>query len=141
MKKGITFKVLDIDETDELLKIEIHLNNGLSASTLEFYCYDEQLNEFGIGLSKFPKSITDMVTYEGGEKGDKWAFYLFICALCDKQTGRSTIKIETSNNGIDNPYFHSEFEIKAEPASINRLGQSLRYWNPLEIKELEWNPE
>jgi hypothetical protein len=141
MKKMIRFKILDIDDSDELLKIEIHLNNGLFASTLEIYDYIESIQKFGIELTEFPNSKSDEVIYEIGEKGEKWAFYLLLKACYKSDNNSFVIKTKTSNNGFNDSFAQSEFEIIFEPASINRFGESLRNWNPKDKKIIEWNEE
>lgn len=139
MDKILRFKILDIDDSDELLKIEIHLNNGLNATTLNYYNYIEDIQNFGKKLSQFPSSVSDEIIYEIGEKGNKWAFYLLLKVFYKSENNSFAIKIITCNNGVDYSFSQSEFEINFEPASINRFGERLKNWNPTDSKIIEWN--
>lgn len=140
MIEEIKITVLRIDKGDDSIHFEIYFSNSSCASTLDFYGYANEFKEFGQKLTDFPKSVSDKVTYELGEKGDKWAYYLLIQAYCVEVNGQFTIKIESTNNGTGPSYHHNKFEINSEPASINLLGQGLKSWNPLESKEFKWNP-
>lgn len=135
----IKLKILDIDDSDELLKIEIYLNNGLFSSTLDIYDYIESIKKFGTELSEFPNSKSDEVIYEIGGKGDKWGFYLLLKTYYKSDNNSFVIKTKTSNNGFNDSFAQSEFEIISAPASINRFGESLKNWNPKDKKIIEWN--
>ena len=42
---------------------------------------------------------------------------------------------------IHGPSHHeSKFEIESAPASLHRLGNRLKAWNPLEEKDFLWKP-
>lgn len=81
------------------------------------------------------------VTYELGDErveGEaKWAYYLLL-KVSFEPSGPSTIKIIVDNHESPPDYLRAEFYLKAESASLNRLGQELQDWNPGETKELEW---
>jgi hypothetical protein len=104
------------------------------------YGYSDEFEDFANKLTEFPKTTTDKATYELGQKGDRWAYYLLIEAYCIEVNGRSALKIEAINNGVGSAHHESKFEIESEPASLNRLGSRLKNWNPLEEKNFEWAP-
>jgi hypothetical protein len=141
MRPGIGLNVLSEADDDGLFQFEINISNGRTSAALEFWGYADNFAQFGSGLTDFPKTIRDKVTYElGGEdKGDqRWAYYLLLEAFCYDATGQSAIKVKVDNK-FDIPTYEShEFFIKSEPASINRLGQGLEKWNPVDSKEFEW---
>lgn len=140
MKSEIKIKVLGIDERDDTIHFQGFFSNELCSTTLEFYGYSDEFQDFGSNLTKFPKSTKDKATYELGEKGVKWAYYLLIEAYCIEPNGHSALKIEATNNGIGLSHYDSKFEIESEPASLNRLGNRLKTWNPLEERVFEWKP-
>ena len=140
MKSEIKLKVLDIDQGDDSIHFQAFFSNELCSTTLNFYGYSDEFQDFANKLTEFPKTIKDKATYELGEKGNKWAYYLLIEAYCIEVNGHSALKIETTNNGFGPAHYESKFEIESEPASLNRLGQRLKTWNPLEEKELAWKP-
>lgn len=140
MKSEIKIKVLNIDEGDDTIFFQGFFSNGFCSTTLEFYGYSDEFQNFANNLTEFPKSTKDKATYELGEKGDKWAYYLLIEAYCIEVNGRSALKIEATNNGTGHSHHESKFELESEPASLNRLGNRLKNWNPLEEKLFEWEP-
>lgn len=140
MKSEIKLTVLEIDQGDDTIHFQGYFSNGLCSTTLEFYGYSDEFQDFASNLIKFPRTAKDKVAYELGEKGDKWAYYLLIQAYCIELNGRSALKIEATNNGTVYSHHESKFEIESEPASLNRLGYGLKNWNVLEQKVFEWRP-
>lgn len=140
MKSEIKIRVLDIDQGDDTIHFQGFFSNKRCSTTLEFYGYSDEFQDFASSLTEFPKPNTDKATYELGEKGERWAYYLLIEAYCIEPNGRSALKIEATNNGMGPSYHESKFEIESEPASLNRLGNRLKTWNSLEEKVFEWRP-
>lgn len=140
MKTEIKIKVLRIDQGDDTFHFQGFFSNEFCSTTLEFYGYSDEFQEFANQLVEFPTSVKDKVTFERGEKGDIWAYYLLIEAYCIESNGRSALKIEATNNGPESSHYESKFEIESEPASLNRLGNRLRAWNPVEDEDFEWKP-
>ena len=141
MRPGIKLKVKREPDDDGLYQFEIKVSNEQTCSALNFWGYADNFKEFGERLARFPKEIQDKVTYDlGGEDvGEiKWAYFLQLEAFCYNPSGHSALKIIIDNRFDIPDYEYSEFFIKSEPSSLNRLGQGLRNWNPLEIKEFEW---
>lgn len=140
MKSEIKIEVLDIDKGDEMIRFQGFFSNGICSTILEFYGDSNEFQDFADKLIEFPKSTEDKVSFELGEKGNWWAYYLLIEAYCVEVNGRSALKIEAINNEVGPSYYESKFEIESEPASLNMLGNRLKAWNPLEGKVFEWSP-
>ena len=134
----IKIKVLDIDEGDDLIHFHIYVDNGICSVGIEVYGYDDVFEKFAEELTDFPKNINDEVKFELGEKDEKWAFYFMIKAYCYLNSGQSALKIDAWNNGDNQTEYDVNFALKAEPASLNRLGVSLKNWNPNNYEEFEW---
>ena len=84
MKSEIKIRVLSIDQGDDTIHFQGFFSNALCSTTLEFYGYSDEFQNFASKLTEFPKSTKDKVTYELGEKGDKWAYYLLPDGAVDK---------------------------------------------------------
>jgi hypothetical protein len=141
MKPEIKISVLSIDEGDDTVQFQIEVCNGISSTSQDFYGYADNFQEFATGLLSFPKTITDNVKYELGEKGERWAYYILLEVFCYENNGHSAIHIMVDNNG-KKPYTNkSEFYITTVPASLNKFGQLLRDWNPITEKEITWTAE
>ncbi|WP_057938791.1 hypothetical protein [Algoriphagus resistens] len=128
MKSEIKIKVLDIDQGDDTIHFQGFFSNELCSTTLEFYGYSDEFQDFANNLTEFPRTTKDKVTCKLGEKGDRWAYYLLIEAYCVETNGRSALKIEAINSGTGPSHHESKFEIESEPASLNRLGNRLKTW-------------
>ena len=140
MKSEIKIKVLKIEDGDGTIHYQGFFSNGICSSTLNFYGYQNEFQDFSNRLIEFPKTAEDKVSYKLGEKGGKWAYYLLVEAHCIEVNGRSALKIEAINNGLGLNYHESKFEIESEPASLNRFGNDLKNWNPLIEKIFYWAP-
>lgn len=140
MRQEIKIKVISEPDDDGLYKYQINLSNADTSATLDFWGYADNFREFGEGLVNFPKSYKDIVTYElGEEKNDgemKWAYYLLLQAFCLDPSGQSAIKVIVDNHSDIPNYQRSEFYIKSDPGTLNRLGQRLKNWTPDIEKEV-----
>lgn len=138
LEQKIKISVLNIEEGDDTIQFRIVVSNGISSTYQDFYGYADNFKEFATGLLSFPKSITDNVKYELGESGERWAYYILLDVFCHEKNGHSAIHVIVDNNG-KRPYTNkSEFYITTVPASLNKLGQLLRDWNPTTEKEITW---
>lgn len=134
-------KILALNFDDDEVQYKIQLDNGINSTSIDFYGYSDTFNDFATGLISFPKTVNDVVTYELGESGDKWAYYILLKVYCFEVNGHTAIQIKVDNNGKA-PYINkSEFYITTVPASINELGKLLLNWNPKVEKEIEWIAE
>jgi hypothetical protein len=143
MRQGIKIKVISEPDDDGLYKYQINLSNGDTFTSLEFWGYSDNFKEFGEGLLNFPNGPKDIVTYELGEdKTDgemKWAYYILLKAFCFDPSGLSTIRVIVDNHADIPSYHRSEFYIKSEPRTLNKLGQKLKSWTADKEKELIWD--
>lgn len=141
LKQEIKISVLNIDEGDDTIQFQIEITNGISSASQDFYGYADIFTEFATGLNSFPKTINDKVKYEIGEIGERWAYYILLDVFCYENNGHSAIHVILDNNAIQ-PYTNkSEFYITTVPASLNKLGQLLKDWNPMTEKEIIWTAE
>ena len=141
LKQEIKISVLSIDEGDDTIQFQIEATNGISSVSQDFYGYADNFKEFATGLLSFPKTITDKVKYELGELGEYWAYYILLDVFCYESSGHSAIHVILDNNG-KRPYTNkSEFYITTVPASLNKLGQLLKDWNPIKEREITWTAE
>jgi hypothetical protein len=142
MRQGIKIKVIREPDDDGTFQFEINLANEETSTSLQFWGYGDTFKQFGERLTDFPMTIKDNVTYELGEDKNngqpKWAYYMLLNVFCFDSAGQSAIKVIVDNHQDIPSYQRSEFYIKAEPGSLNNLGQQLRSWNPETEKELDW---
>ena len=141
LKQEIKISTLAIDEGDDTIHYQLEVPNGINSTTQDFYGYADNFNEFANGLLSFPKTITDKVKYELGERGERWAYYILLDVFCYENNGHSAIHVVIDNNGKRPNTNKSEFYITTVPASLNKLGQILLDWNPTKEKEITWTAE
>ena len=140
MDSAINLKVLALDDGDGFIHYEIRVSNGQTKTELDFYDSIDTFQKFGEKLSDFPQKITDQITFQVGEDDIEWAFFLNLKVYCYEPDGKSAVRVITDNHR-DEPYLEkSEFSIRTLPASLNRLGQGLKNWNPRIDSEFNWEP-
>lgn len=139
LRQEIKIEILGIDE--EEIQFQITLTNGINSTTIDFYGYMNEFENFAHGLLIFPKNIHDAVKYELGEIGDKWAYYILLRAFCYETNGYSAIHVKVDNNKKEPNTNKSEFYITTYPASLNKFGQLLKDWDPKTEKEIVWRAE
>lgn len=141
MNSEIKIKVLDIDEDDnDFTKFRIFFANEIASASLEFYNYIDCFNDFASKLESFPISAKESITFEVGGDSEKWAYYLVLKINCEPN-GNSALYIKLDNHQTDLDLIKSEFFIKTVPASLNKLGQILKSWNPKDKNEITWIAE
>ncbi|EDM43503.1 hypothetical protein SCB49_00600 [unidentified eubacterium SCB49] len=136
----IKITALDIDEGDEMIHYSFFANNEVCSAEVEFYGYDDSFKDFAEKLSNFPNKTNDKVKFEYGQKDDKYYSYLMLELHCFDPNGKSAIEVDLCNNGNTISRYEAKFQIIAEIASINKLGQSLKLWNPIKDSQFEWKP-
>ena len=141
LKQEIKISVIAIDEGDDTIQYEIEITNGMNSISQEFYGYSDNFKEFAAGLLSFPKTITDNVKYEFGQNRESSEYYILLDAFCYENNGHSAIHVIVDNNRKRPHTNKSEFYITTVPASLNKLGQLLRDWNPTTAKEVTWTAE
>jgi len=133
-KQGLTIKVLDIDEGDDVIQYQIWLKNTDTSTSIKFYNYSDFFKNFANNLMSFPKGVNEEVLLEIDESS-------FFKIYCYQPTGHTAIHIKIDNNS-NHPYTNKcEFFIKTIPASINILGETLKNWNPETQNEFIWITE
>lgn len=141
MTQEIKISVLSIDKGDDTIQFQIEASNEINSTTQDFYGYADNFKEFATGLLSFPKTLTDNVRYELGESGEHWAYHILLDVFCHEKNGHSAIDVIVDNNR-KRPYSNkSEFYITTVPASLNKLEQLLRDWNPTTENEITWTAE
>jgi hypothetical protein len=139
LKQGIKITALDVEEEETQFQLE--LTNGISSTSIDFYGYTDEFISFANGLLDFPKTINDVVEYELGEIGDKFAYYILLKVFCYESNGHSAIHVKIDNNRKQ-PYTNrSEFYITTVPASLNKFGVLLKNWNVKINKQILWIAE
>ena len=137
-EEGIEIEDLNYDG------VELHLNlrasNGSFVGTMDFYCNEEDLIKFGNNLQRFPSSLEATLTFELGEDNEIWANYLCIQAHVIDGVGHSALRLTLSSSSIGPWGGRAEFEILAEPASLNRFGKQLEMWAKDRSEVLNWRP-
>ena len=134
----IKISSLTIDEEDDTIQFGIELSNGINSTSIDFYGYADEFQNFANELCLFPKSIDNEVKYELGEQNEKWAYYILLRVFCYENNGYTAIQIKIDNNRIEPHKNYSEFYILTVPASINKIGEELKKWNPRDNKKIEW---
>ena len=75
-------KIIALDIEDEEVQFQIALTNGINSTSIDFYGYTDEFKELANGLITFSKKIDDIVQYELGEVGRKWAYYILLKVFC-----------------------------------------------------------
>ena len=139
MQPGIQFTLLSLGDGDDFLSYRLTLSNGETTTSFDFYGYDDEFQDFAEQLSSFPRSSSQAVTHQIGNDDPEWAYFLELEVFCYEPTGASAIRAR-SWSGRPAPYYQRfEFFILTLPADLNRLGQVLSGWNPLEESEITWS--
>ena len=139
LRHEIKIEALTID--DDEVNFQINLTNGINSTSIDFYGYTDEFQNFADRLCDFPKSIDSEVKYELGEQGDKWAYFILLRVFCYETNGHSAIHVKIDNNKSEPFKSESEFYILTVPASINKFGEMLKNWNPRNKNVIEWTAE
>ncbi|MCI1186837.1 hypothetical protein MON38_05355 [Hymenobacter sp. DH14] len=132
----IRIKVIGWDDGDGLLQYNVALSNGETATELSVYGYDDMFKQFGQELADFPQNIESRIKFCPMEDDDsKWANYLQFEVFCYAPNGAAAMRVQV-RDGYETPYYYRcEFFILTVPATLNRLGEQLKRWNPREGME------
>lgn len=134
-------KIKSLNTEDDEISFHIDLTNGINSTCIDFYGYTDEFMNFAEGLCFFPKNIDSEIKYELGEQGGIWAYYILLRVFCYEPNGHCAIHIKVDNNKEEPYKTQCEFYILTLPASINKLGQKLKNWNPINENEFEWTAE
>lgn len=135
----ITFKNISVDE--DMGAFQIKLNSYDCSTTVEFYGYAHEFTRLGEELAAFPQTLESVVLYESGKNDLGQISYCSLKFFCYERNGHSAIQIVTQNRKVAPYTINSEFYILTVPASINKLGNMLKSWNPLVDRSLAWEAE
>jgi hypothetical protein len=134
LKPGLYMTDLEYD--DEGLHIELVASNGYFVATQDFYTYAEDLAEFAARLQIFPKSLRDEVKFKVGAE-DHYCHVVLSVYVYD-EVGHSALEVLISYPGSRQVQSQSKFNIIAEPAQLNRLGETLSSWLKSKDKTMQW---
>lgn len=140
----LNFRTLRKSDSEGFLEYRLAIYNREVLTTLDFWGYDDEFKKFGKELAEFPRTRDHSVKYELGElqpRGDiKWAYYLLLEASLD-DSGKSAMRVKVDNFKMRPETVKTEFYLDLEPASLNKLGNSLYNWDISKNNELNWSQE
>ena len=122
--------------------LEFEVDNGLFVGQTDFYCNTRQIADIGNGLIKFPQSIGDEYIFQNGSEDPKdncYRFFLMRAYTIDL-LGHCALQFAMNANLQEPADGTCKFSIPADPAALNRLGESFREFAKLEHLELVWSP-
>jgi hypothetical protein len=124
------------------IHLEFTVSNGSFCGGTDFYCNAEDLSKIGIALQSFPRGVGDEYRYEcGSEKPEDRCYrYFLMRAYTTDLVGHCAIQFVINNNSAEPSEGACRFSIKAEAASINRLGTLFEKFSELKHLELSWSP-
>lgn len=129
------------DRTDGFMEFLIKASSGSHFASQQLYGLANGFKEFASQLKNFPTDIDSRVRLEIGGKEKPWATYLLFEVFCYDPTGKTAIRVIMNTHFTEPHYAKSEFFIQCFPAEINKFGEALCNWNPIEAKTFEWMAE
>ena len=106
------------------------------------FCEDIELFEhFGEKLMAFPQSPDDVVELEIGRIRSGFQGYLLLRAYCYTPNCHAALKVVVHNNADEPQAQRVEFSIPAEVASLNKLGNLLKNWQPSVKPVIDWQSQ
>jgi hypothetical protein len=124
------------------LHIEFTASNGNFSGSTDIYCGPGDLEGIGSALRRFPLRIGDEFRFEYGSDNpkDRWYRYFVFRVYTIDGVGHSAIQFVMNNNSLEPFEGASRFSIRADVASINRLGEAFEKFAQLESQEFRWTP-
>ena len=124
-------------------QLEFVVTNGSFGGSTDIYCNVENLKEIGVALQNFPVNIGDEYCYEYGSENpeDRFYRYFLIRAYTIDAAGHCAIQFVINRNSVEPDEGVCRFSIRADAASINRLGVLFEKFHELRHLELRWSPE
>lgn len=136
-KSGIKISRYPYEEPYHL-NLRIEASNGRFSGNLEYYCNADDLKTLGQQLADFLGSRTDEIIYELGSEKPEDRFAFFLSLRVKAFSGYCAVSVRLSNNRRCGDLEISEFSIRAEVASLNRLGRMFIHFGRLEHLGLHW---
>lgn len=125
-------KTLRIDDEYDM-QIRVYLNAEFSSCSLDIYIGgNEVFKNFAEELKDFPFSEKKYIEFVYGEDNSKWAYYLKIGVNLIDGSGKSVIRVIMDNKRETDENYRCEFPINTDIQTLNRLGQKLSEWKPVE---------
>jgi hypothetical protein len=119
---------------------DVTISKGAIKTHLYFYGDTETWKRFGEELVSFPQHMEDCPTFVIGD--DKSSVPLLILtAYCYDAQGHAALRVVTDNKESNPDLYRLEFSIRAEVASLNRLGQLLVDWQVEDGSEVLWEAQ
>ncbi|SFT40148.1 hypothetical protein SAMN05216474_0356 [Lishizhenia tianjinensis] len=128
------FKIKTLRVDDEYdMQIRVSLIAEFCSCSLDFYIGgNEEFKTFAEELKDFPFRGKKEIEFVYGEDNSRWAHYLKIGVNLIDGSGRSVIKVIMDNKGEVDENYRCEFPINTDVHTLNRLGQKLSEWKPIE---------
>ncbi len=139
MKPQLTVKRYPYEEPHHL-QLEFFVTNGGFSGNTDIYCNASDLNEIGRALRSFPKRIDDEYRYEYGSEGPDSYNYFLLRVYTFDSVGHSAVQFSINNNCTEPNEGRVRFSIRADVASVNRLGELFENFAKLEDYDFEWSP-
>lgn len=129
-------------EEPYLLHLEFAASNGDFCGVTDIYCDAQELGSMGLALKQFPTKIDDEYLFEYGSKNPKDNCYRYFAmrAYTIDTVGHSAIQFEIHNNQSEPSEGICKFSLRADVASINRLGDEFARFSQLKDLEFVWSP-
>jgi hypothetical protein len=131
MKREFEITPLTVDDENDIF-FQIKFSNNICSSSFEFYGDIDTFKDFANELINFPSDLHHTIKFQVGKNDPSWAYYLLLAVLCVEPNGKSIIKIFMDNHGDILNSYKCSFAISCEIAELNRIGQKLLNWYPIE---------
>jgi hypothetical protein len=119
---------------------DVTISKGAIKTHLFFYGDTETWKSFGEQLIAFPQHIEDYPTFVMGDD-ESFIPLLVLTAYCYNAQGHAALRVVTDNKESNPDLCRLEFSVKAEVASINRLGKLLSSWQVEDGSEIVWEAQ
>lgn len=125
MQSYLTFKILSAEPY--MIELEVTASNGRYSGVTRIFTDQPDLLSLAESLDGFPKEITDLVSYEAGDKGGY--AYLGLRFYCIDGVGHIAVHIVMKDSMISPPRPEikstAEFEILCVPSALEALKAAL----------------
>jgi hypothetical protein len=130
-------------EEPDHVHLEFVVSNGSFGGATDIYCGVEELKEIGRALQNFPAKVGDEYRYEyGSEKPeDRFYRYFLMRTYTTDAVGHCAIQFVINQNSDEPHEGVCRFSLRAEAASINRLGGLFEKFSELRHLEFVWSPD
>jgi len=122
-------------------QLEFVASNGAFHGRTDLYCAVEDLQEIGLALQKFPSRAGDEYCYEYGTEDPQVRFYRYFLlrAYTVDALGNCALQIAINLRAAEPEEGMCKFSLRADAASINRLGELFVQFAQLRHLEFRWS--